>query len=413
MEAKHAVSASEAKQDPASLASEQQPLLSFGVIADVQYADADDAWDWTGKRQRHYRNSLAVLRKAVASWSAASSSSSSSSSSSPIRFIAQLGDLIDGKNSTSAELSAAGVTAATALADVRQVMDECAVKDWIHCIGNHELYNFDRGNLPSSGLFTFAAQRSAPEASFSFMVPTTEPLGLRFVVLDPFEIGVLGNEPGSYGHQAALEHLSRTNPNDLNSPGSNWLADLEGIERRHLPSSGGLGPRQLAWLRSTLAAAKADGERVVIFSHVPMLPGASTDTTLLWNYEEALEILRGGEKLELAGVVVAVLTGHDHIGGYAVDEKTGTHHVTIPSPLETKPGAGDADCTFGTVDVFADRLELRSAGGILKSRTLGFPAGPAAAAPPPSSSSSCTSSSPSSSMVAESSGTGKEDLGSR
>jgi manganese-dependent ADP-ribose/CDP-alcohol diphosphatase len=70
------------------------------------------------------------------------------------------------------------------------------------------------------------------------------------------------------------------------------------------------------------------------------------------------------------GCVVAVLAGHLHRGGYAVDEQ-GVHHVTLPSPLNFP------EC-YGMVSVYVDsdttgRLELEgNANGDLPSRSLPY-----------------------------------------
>lgn len=41
--------------------------------------------------------------------------------------------------------------------------------------------------------------------------------------------------------QAALCYLERHNPNNLRGRGVNWMAGLEGVERRYLPYNGALG----------------------------------------------------------------------------------------------------------------------------------------------------------------------------
>lgn len=46
----------------------EAPLFSFGAIADVQYADRSDGWDWTKTTQRYYRGGLRQLRRAVDVW---------------------------------------------------------------------------------------------------------------------------------------------------------------------------------------------------------------------------------------------------------------------------------------------------------------------------------------------------------
>lgn len=43
-------------------------LFSFGVIADVQYADCEDGWNWNCTVPRYFRGALGQLRKAVDFW---------------------------------------------------------------------------------------------------------------------------------------------------------------------------------------------------------------------------------------------------------------------------------------------------------------------------------------------------------
>ena len=57
-----------------------------------------------------------------------------------------------------------------------------------------------------------------------------------------------------------------------------------------------------------------------------------------------------------AGVVTAVLCGHDHRGGYHYDEASNVHHITVASPLNE----GAAGSAFGVVIVHDDRLEVHS-----------------------------------------------------
>lgn len=59
------------------------------------------------------------------------------------------------------------------------------------------------------------------------------------------------------------------------------------------------------------------------------------------------------------GCVVAWLAGHDHKGGYAVDE-WGVHHRTLEAAIECPPGT-DA---FGRVEVYPDRLRLVGSGSM-------------------------------------------------
>ena len=52
---------------PATMKSEAL-LGRIGVIADVQYVDQEDGFDFSGVQRRRYRNSIEVLRRAVKHW---------------------------------------------------------------------------------------------------------------------------------------------------------------------------------------------------------------------------------------------------------------------------------------------------------------------------------------------------------
>ena len=50
---------------------------------------------------------------------------------------------------------------------------------------------------------------------------------------------------------------------------------------------------------------------------------------MVWNYREVLDVVEGIAEGMSGTSVVAVLTGHDHTGGYHHDEATGIHHVSF------------------------------------------------------------------------------------
>ena len=55
--------------------------------------------------------------------------------------------------------------------------------------------------------------------------------------------------------------------------------------------------------------------------------------------------------------VIAVLSGHDHDGGYTRDE-SGIHHLVPPAPLECEEG----EVAYGVFDVHGDHLHLHWTG---------------------------------------------------
>ena len=192
---------------------------------------------------------------------------------------------------------------------------------------------------------------------FSFAPPNNYCIGpqptfsLRVVVLDPYDIGMIGKDESDANFQLAVKLLKQHNPNDIfDKTGKvNWAAGLTGLERRWLPYNGAVGKQQLKWLRGVIIDAWRDHERVVVLSHVGLSPGCCDDSTLLWNYGEVLECLHSVPK----GVVVACFSGHDHKGGYAVDAH-GIHHVTLQSPLEDPSN----QTAYATAHCFSSRIEL-------------------------------------------------------
>eukprot|EP00041_Stephanoeca_diplocostata_P037063 m.1383994 g.1383994 ORF g.1383994 m.1383994 type:complete len:246 (+) comp24973_c0_seq128:352-1089(+) len=102
------------------------PLFTFGAIADVQYADMDDQWDFSKTQIRQYRGALEILRAAVCEWNTMPQ----------ISFIANLGDIIDGHNNG---LKESQVALDRVLGEFNLIAHDIPVA---HLIGNHELYNF-------------------------------------------------------------------------------------------------------------------------------------------------------------------------------------------------------------------------------------------------------------------------------
>ena len=299
--------------------------FKFGLIADIQYVDAEDGTDFTGTQVRRYRNSLEVLRGAVKRWSEAEG----------VEFIAQLGDIIDVKardNKTSDD-------------DCEKVLKElrkCKSNSLVNIIGNHDLYNFKRDQLD----ILLNTKRNG-DTWYSFKPLASSPL--RMIVLDSYDISTIEGTTVD-NTQAAFTYLSKHNPNDITKFGGDWSAGLTGLDKRFMPYNGMMGDKQLSWLRDTLSAAEAAGESAVLLSHAPLCPGGCDPICLLWNYQDVLDIIMK------SGSVIAVFAGHDHDGGYKLDE--GVHHLTLPSPLLCK---GD-EMAFATIEVFQDSMVVRGEG---------------------------------------------------
>merc|ERR1711991_282220 len=122
------------------------------------------------------------------------------------------------------------------------------------------------------------------------------------------------------------------------------MGGLQGLDRRFVPYNGAFGAAQREWLHKECSGP----ERVIVASHIPIKPGSAVNSTLLCDYEEVLE--------QLTPNVVAVLSGHDHNGGYVHDEEKDIHFLTFPSPM-VAPNKGH-DLCHAILSVFEDRIEI-------------------------------------------------------
>ena len=316
-----------ATAEPAPAPPSTHPLFRFGVIADVQWADLEDGYNYARTTKRCYRGALGTLREAVDWWQQQQPN-----------FIAQLGDLIDGQNAKLGQ-SVSAMEAATSLLNQMS----CRV---VNIVGNHELYNFDRSALQQK----LASGASRHGDSFFSFVPVQ---GWRVVALDSYQESIQGWPSDDPRTRRAAKLLSANNPNiDPDEPGKNgnWFAGLpKGHVRRFVPYNGGLGREQIRWLRRELRQARENGERVIILSHTILAPQACEGTTMAFDYEEVLEAIRDSGK-----TVAMVLCGHDHAGGYHRDAETGVHHLTLCSPLNK----GTDGKAYGIVEVRDDAIEI-------------------------------------------------------
>ncbi|NXY88231.1 ADPRM diphosphatase, partial [Alcedo cyanopectus] len=299
---------------------------SFGVIADIQYADAEDGYDFSGCRRRRYRQSLGLLRAAVREWGAEKP---------PLGFVLQLGDTIDGINGRRGE-------AEGALQRVLAELGRLPVPVH-HAWGNHELYNFSRARLERSGLNSRAGPRAGDCQAYHF----SPAAGLRVVLLDAYDLSTLGREPDCPRYRESLRLLREKNPNaNLNSP-----AGLK--EPQFVEFNGGFSQAQLDWFNEVLQFSDDNQEKVIVTAHLPVHPDASDGVSLAWNYKAALLAIHSHQ------CVVCFIAGHLHDGAYCLDSH-GVHHLTLEGVIETPPGSN----AFGTIYVYEDKMILKGRGRI-------------------------------------------------
>ncbi|KAK2820980.1 hypothetical protein Q5P01_023939 [Channa striata] len=296
------------------------PLFTFGVIADIQYADIDDGYNFSQTRRRYYRSSLQLLRNAQ-----------------------RLGlNIIDGFNKRHGASERA----------LDAVLGEfgSGPVEVHHVWGNHEFYNFSRSALLRSQLNSSVHHPEAQARSGLNAYHFSPAPGFTFVLLDAYDVSLLGREESSEQYSGAMNIIRQHNHNaDLNCPPVH-----QGNRQRFTMFNGGFSKDQLDWLDSVLSSADEKRERVTIVSHLPVHPWSTDPVCLAWNFNELLVIINSHSS------VVCFIAGHDHDGGYYHDTETGVHHLTLEGVIETPPDSN----AFGTVSVYEDRMVLKGSGRI-------------------------------------------------
>ncbi|RYD48955.1 MAG: phosphatase [Verrucomicrobiaceae bacterium] len=208
----------------------EKPLIRFGLVTDVQYADADP------EGERHFRESIPKLKDAVA-WLAKQD----------LPFTLHLGDLIDRD---------------FASFDTILPLLEPLGHPVRHLLGNHDFTMADTDKA------RVAAKMGLPGDHYSFIHS-----GVKFVMMDT-------NDVSTYKYPAG-------NPRTLEAE-----VMLEKLVTEKFPGAkpwnGGVSPGQLAWLEKELTAADAAGQPAIVCGHHPLLPD---DPHLVWNRQEVLAVL--------------------------------------------------------------------------------------------------------------------------
>lgn len=191
----------------------ESPLLQFGLVADIQYADCDPV------ESRYYRNSLSKLGESIEYFNREG-----------VEFIVNLGDIVD---RDFRDLDA--VVSHLDRADSR-VYNTTGNHDYSGVTDNRELYK----------------KLGMPHDYYSF-----ESEGWLFVMLNTNEIATYSNIEGSDKEEeltAVLESLKSEGA----PQGEVW--------------NGGVSREQLEWFDALLAEAEREGKRVVVFTHHPLYP---------------------------------------------------------------------------------------------------------------------------------------------
>lgn len=206
-----------------------RPLITFGVVADVQFADNDPAGN------RYYRNSESRLKEAYDSFRRDS-----------VDFAVNLGDLIDKDYSS--------------YTPVMNIIISSGIKTY-HVTGNHD---YAVENKFKSRLPVLSGHR---KGYYSFLKDE-----FIFIFLN-------GNEISTYAssNKASVKE------------GAEYLEMLKSRGAVNaMEWNGGISNTQLTWLKDQLDIASKENRKVVIFCHFPVYP---ENVHNLFNYKEVLQLL--------------------------------------------------------------------------------------------------------------------------
>jgi manganese-dependent ADP-ribose/CDP-alcohol diphosphatase len=306
------------------------PLFAIGIMADLQYADVEDGVSFVEKTTRRYRQSKDILREGVEMWKTAGTVTN-----------ILLGDQVDFKASHDNNEEEALST----ILEIAQPRDK-----FNFLCGNHDLAVFKRCRIRD--LYLPDGVRDASPTTGEILYYSTRPHpGFRFIFLDPFDVSSL-NASSDDKRLQAEELLMQNNPNLVGEKkNGNWFTGIPLEQQRYVPYNGQISQKQLDWLASELASASSFGERVMIFSHLPVYRRCVHPSGLMWNAETVLELIQQSRN------VLAMFSGHDHHGGYALDE-AGIHHIIPPAPLECDLG----QVAYGVLEVFERKANFKWVG---------------------------------------------------
>lgn len=224
----------------------EQPILSFGVIADVQYADVEDGYNYTRTSRRYYRTALAMLQRAMFVWI---------SNEMRPAFLLQLGDLIDGKCKRENDISDRCLN--SVLKKITKFRGPV-----YHIWGNHEFYNFPREKLQNGILYSGNLLHCKPVKDKGYY--SAEPhKQLSIIALDCYEISMIGCEEGSEDYRMAEKYLEANTNMDKNDPGG-----LIDDNRRFVKYNGAVSDEQLKWLQCCLEEAKQKEQNVIVMGKI-------------------------------------------------------------------------------------------------------------------------------------------------
>lgn len=206
-----------------------KPIIQFGLIADVQYADCKS------EGKRYYRNSLKKAEESVNYFN-----------NQKVEFTINLGDAIDRH-----------------LGDLDSVLTRFKQLDSkiYNLTGNHDYKNLTNNRVLYKKL-------NMPSEYYSF-----KEKNWAFIILNTNEVATYANVSGTKKEKELLVMLDRIKSTG-GKQGAGW--------------NGGISAKQLKWLNKLLAESEKAKDNVLIFSHHPLYP--ETEFTAL-NSKDILDVI--------------------------------------------------------------------------------------------------------------------------
>lgn len=265
----------------------QKPVLTFGIIADVQYCDCEPSGT------RFYRASPGKLREAMHSLKTDSA-----------EFVINLGDLIDRDYES--------------FKPVLQIIDSSGLKTY-HVTGNHD-YSVEPRLKKKIPVLV-----QSKEGYYSFVHKN-----FRIIALN-------GNDISTYASSGKADI----------SEASEYIASLKAQNSPNAVDwNGGIGMKQLEWLKEQLGKADLAGEKVIIFCHFPIFPENAHN---LLNYKDLISTLENYNN------VIAWFSGHNHAGNYGNFNLI--HCVNMKGMVETETTG-----SFALVEIYHNKIWIRGSG---------------------------------------------------
>lgn len=275
------------------------PLFKIGIVTDIHHANKDP------KIGRYYNMSAAKLEEAIKEFN-----------SQNVDMMISLGDLVDNdiKNYSSID-------------SVFRMFNGTVYK----LLGNHDFiapYSQER----QDSIFRIMGIKERYQ--------TVRKKGIRLLLLDGTDVAVFSHPKESEGHIRAKHVMD-----SLKASGS----------QNNRNYNGGIGHKQMEWIRYQLERAAINEESVICLCHMPMMPLGGKYT--LFNSPEVTQVL------ESSPWVKAVITGHHHPGSY--DMKGGIHYLSMQGMVQGE------DNSYSIIEIYEDRIEVKGYGRE-RDRTMTF-----------------------------------------